>query len=378
MNISPRDKNSAVTILAAKKILTNFDCGQTKDFRWRHGAYNQLVSICDPQPNKSTMLSPFSLLLTLSFLFFLNPSLLFCHAQAPKISFLGNTPDAQIQRTMTALQDTFHIVRVAALTFCSAEPVFLRYFQPNEATFVRNIFRQLANIPLDQVITSENVVDLITSPPYAGLNQKLEYSWILLDQDPYQKCVDPGYNAYMHYDNPQLDALIILCDHGFRWPSIEEIANPPQTAWARDSQGHPLPGYSCDNLGTFDSDWMKTMGAVILHEYLHWGFYFTNVPGWHLKIAPDPAQGGKRDIEDYAGQLGPPAVGSGPYNAKLINDNYGNTGQPFAPTLNNVENYVWFAVSKYWSWRCGRDFAAAPSGDAASKREASGFRPFWP
>ena len=253
---------------------------------------------------------------------------------------------------------------------------FLRYFRPQDGPFVENVFRTLANIPLDKVLTGADVVDYITTPDLQNLSPLLSQVFVRLEDDPEHFCSsNPRVNAYMGYDNPGQAANIYLCDLAYSWPSIEEIASPPQTPWARDPVGRPLPGYSCANLGDHDSDWMKTPGSIILHELLHWGFFFASVPSWKSTIV---YKNSEWKILDYKGQAGPPSNGYGPYNAKMLKDEFSTTDQVWPETLNNVENYVWFAVSKYWSWRCGAVFGPAQSDDDAHRREDSGYRPKWP
>ena len=253
--------------------------------------------------------------------------------------------------------------------------MFLQYFRPQDADFVKNVFRTFANIPLDMTITASNVVTILTSPDLADLNPRLGQSSLNFGADPAGDCprTDIQVTAYLDYDNPKLDGYIYICPRAFEWPSIEDIANPPRTAWARNPAGQPSAGYSCGGLGTYDSDWMRTMGSTILREYLHWGFFFNGVPEWYQKIPVDPERTSIRQIRDYKGPN--PPSGYGPYNSEQIRILYGNSGQQYPATVNNVENYVYFALSKYWTWRCGRRFDPAPGYFEARRREDSGFRP---
>ncbi|KIW77844.1 hypothetical protein Z517_07677 [Fonsecaea pedrosoi CBS 271.37] len=252
---------------------------------------------------------------------------------------------------------------------------FLRYFRPEEAVFVGNIFRTFANIPLDLVLTAETVVSVLTQPN-AQLNTRLAGSALFIGDGlarPTERQCDGTANAWMTEDNDNRDADIYICEDIFDWPSIEDIANPPQTSWARDSHGQPRPGYSCAGLGDFDSDWMKTVGSTILHEYIHWGYLFIHVPGWYEFIRVNDQ--GWRAIDDYSGPN--PPNGYGPYRAKQIKDIYGAWDQAFPATVNNVDNYVYYALSKYWSWRCDRQFGPTPSDRDAHQRVRSGFRPHY-
>ncbi|OAG34403.1 hypothetical protein AYO21_11428 [Fonsecaea monophora] len=301
---------------------------------------------------------------------------------------LNGAPAVQLDRVREGFEDAVHIARVVALTFNPCEeqekvsiltPVvkkaFLRYFRPEEAVFVSDIFRTFANIPLDLVLTAETVVSVLTQPN-AQLNTRLAGSALFIGDGlarPTERQCDGTANAWMTEDNDNRDADIYICDDIFDWPSIEDIANPPQTSWARDSHGQPRPGYSCAGLGDFDSDWMKTVGSTILHEYIHWGYLFIHVPGWYEFIRVNDQ--GWRAIDDYSGPN--PPNGYGPYRAKQIKDTYGAWDQAFPATVNNVDNYVYYALSKYWSWRCDRQFGPAPSDQDAHQRVRSGFRPHY-
>ncbi|OAL34370.1 hypothetical protein AYO20_06423 [Fonsecaea nubica] len=283
--------------------------------------------------------------------------------------------DGPLERVREGFEDAVHIARVVALTFDPCEEAFLRYFRPQEAVFVSNIFRTFANIPLDLVLTAETVVSVLTQPN-AQLNTRLGDSALFIGDDlasPAERQCDGSANAWMTEDNDDRNADIYICEDIFDWPSIEDIANPPQTSWARDSHGQPRPGYSCAGLGDFDSDWMKTVGSTILHEYIHWGFLFVHVPDWYHFIRVNDR--GWRAIEDYPGPN--PPNGYGPYRAKLIKDTYGAWDQAYPVTVNNVDNYVYYALSKYWSWRCDRRFGPAPSDRDARQRVRSGFRPHY-
>ncbi|EXJ70606.1 uncharacterized protein A1O5_06676 [Cladophialophora psammophila CBS 110553] len=246
--------------------------------------------------------------------------------------------------------------------------VFLRYFRPEDADFVKNIFRTIANIPLDAVITGQTLVSVLTTPN-TELNPRFRQATLSISDSllpPDRQGCTGRINAFMFEDDSHGNANIYLCDPYFGWPSIEDIADPPQTPWARDNQGRPLPGYSCDNLGDYDSDWMKTTGSTILHEFIHWSWFFVYVPNWYIFI-----RGGT--IDDYRGPN--PKHGYGPYRARQIKDIYGSLTQPYPETLNNDDNYVYYALSKYWSWRCGKQFGATPSSRDARRRKSSGFRP---
>lgn len=121
----------------------------------------------------------------------------------------------------------------------------------------------------------------------------------------------------------------------------------------------------CGGLGQYDSGLMTSLGAHLLHEMVHWRLlvraennrerFDAVIP--HVVILPDPDD---EDLEieeehDYIDdydrdqQEDPeidPLTGYGPKNAHDLVVNGGGA------SFRNADNYRWYAVSKYWSWRC--------------------------
>jgi hypothetical protein len=79
-----------------------------------------------------------------------------------------------------------------------------------------------------------------------------------------------------------------------------------------------------------------------------------DTPQWADFINFD--RNGLRAIADFKG-IDPPD-GYGPYNAKRLKDRA--LSEPgvnwFYPTLNNADNYMWYALSKWWGFACGKQF----------------------
>ncbi len=55
----------------------------------------------------------------------------------------------------------------------------------------------------------------------------------------------------------------VMCNNAFRYPSLDEIFDPP--AWGRDAAGNVLPGFGCDGLGDLDSGKLE---LPVLHDPL--------------------------------------------------------------------------------------------------------------
>lgn len=142
---------------------------------------------------------------------------------------------------------------------------------------------------------------------------------------------------------------------------------------------------TCSGLGQYDSGLMTSLGAHLLHEMIHWRQLiraannqerFDTVITHHVWIRePDPDdpddyiyEEEEHDyIDDYSKSeyQNPPAnpqTGYGPKNAHdlVLNGNQAS--------FRNADNYRWYAVSRYWSWKCtdandGRKVVFGPQTD---------------
>ncbi|KIV95057.1 hypothetical protein PV10_02759 [Exophiala mesophila] len=111
-----------------------------------------------------------------------------------------------------------------------------------------------------------------------------------------------------------------------------------------------MPGYTCAGLGDRDTDLMLSPAGVLLHEYMHWSYLFRHVPRFDHYI---------RDgmVQDYKGPH--PDSGYGFFNAARLRalsivekPRYYYDNQ----VLQNADNYARYALSKYWSFICGKTF----------------------
>lgn len=122
---------------------------------------------------------------------------------------------------------------------------------------------------------------------------------------------------------------------------------------------------TCYGLGQYDSGLMTSLGAHLLHEMMHWRLLVraTNnektfdavIP--HTVLYPDPLSEDEYEEEehDYIDDYDKdqyedpdidPTTGYGPTNAHELVINGEDA------SFRNADNYRWYAVSKYWSWRC--------------------------
>ncbi|KAL2437169.1 hypothetical protein ABEF95_016665 [Exophiala dermatitidis] len=279
-----------------------------------------------------------------------------------------------------AFKDSIMLARVAAVTFDPCEEVFLRYFTAEEADFVKHAFRTLANIALDVMINEETGIGgLLEAPTSAeALQPKFANLDVALGDHPDIPAADrlcghlseDGFllDAYTYLDVDEFELsdeasevdMISLCEQLFQFPSLGEIELPPNEPWARDAQGNPLPGFTCDGLGETDSDWMVSPGATLLHELMHWSHLFRDIPGFSGLIHPDEA--GLPQIRDFSQPNSIPPDGMGAFHASLLKDLGPYTA------IQNADSYRWYALSKYWSWKCKRGFAAPASDMDVYKR----------
>lgn len=304
----------------------------------------------------------------------------FCSANLPQFVVPYHTSVQQPgQKLQQAFRDAVMLARVAAATFDPCEELFLRYFTAEEADFVKQAFRTLANIAPDQVIAEQSIRALLSGSRAVGnLQPRFANLDIALGDHPDVPEVDKlcgrvlesGFmlDAYTYLDVDEFDMsdgasemnMISLCEEVFEFPSLPEIEDPPNQPWARDAWGKPLPGFTCNGLGDTDSDWMASPGATLLHELMHWSYLLKDTPGFSDLIDKDEA--GLPQVRDFSQPQSHPPDGMGAFHARLLKD--------FGPyvAIQNADNYRWYALSKYWSWKCKRGFGPARSDEDVYKR----------
>ncbi len=157
----------------------------------------------------------------------------------------------------------------------------------------------------------------------------------------------------------------MLCPAVLAYPTIDEIrkAGP---VWKYDDQGKPKPGWSCDGLLDRDTEFMltrkylpgarsshpnipstngQTAGAWLLHELIHWRGLLEDIPDFFSFIFL--SQTAEYLVSDFTGPQ--PPNGYGTWNSQLLKKRAVSNPDDFKsrpwPTLNNADNYVWYAVS---------------------------------
>ncbi|KAI1622294.1 hypothetical protein EDD37DRAFT_468304 [Exophiala viscosa] len=310
------------------------------------------------------------MLLTLLFTILLN--LTSCFAVGPSLVFPPGTTAKTRGQILQGFNDALTLARVVVVIGKPCDPAFLRYFQPQDWPLVQGMFRQIANIPLNLGIDQNSIDSLLQSfNTPATYNPLFEGLSIAAGDNPFlripPKCGTPlPPNAYLAFDNTpgaQFSGLMAICPGAEVLTERLDLAgteNPP--AWARvndDPNGQTLPGWGCDGLGDHDNSFMTVTGSTVLHEFFHWPIILQDVPGYNTFIPPDSH--GNHQIGDNTGTAIGLSHSYGPYNTRLINLLAPNPVTGKSQSIQNADNYVWYALSLYWSWKCGRPFGPGQS-----------------
>lgn len=235
-----------------------------------------------------------------------------CDAALPQFIIPDDTTISEPEQKLEqALRDAITMARVVGTMFDPCEPAFLRYFRSSDAIFVKQVFQVVANIPLYSQIDYDTVVEILSSASVlSDLQPKFAMLELAMGNNPSvpeheQACEEEiGGSIVMagSYINPGAlgpVALMSLCQSLFQFPTLDEIENPPDSA--RDAQGNPLPGYTCDGLGDHDTDLMSSPGGTLLHELMHWTFLLEDIPYFAFVI--DPNDHNFPQISDFDGPV---------------------------------------------------------------------------
>lgn len=235
------------------------------------------------------------------------------------------------------------------------------------------MFRTIANIPLDIPMAESsaplnpdlsNILVGLTTPARFEL---MLISWndnpirMVLPNTP--SCDDGATEGW--YEQCRLNAdgaCISMCDLVWDHPPLQEIFQP-EIEWI----GHP--GFGCETLLGEDTNLMLPAGGVLLREMLKWNYLFSdNVREWDIRIRTNAIH--EHQINEYQapGPNSIPPNGRGPYNAALLKT---LPRGALSETVNNAENYVWFALSRYWSIKCGAVFGPATDPSASFLRDSA-------
>ncbi|KAJ9605494.1 hypothetical protein H2200_010151 [Cladophialophora chaetospira] len=268
----------------------------------------------------------------------------------------------------TEFNDMITLARVVVLTGSDCDEAFLRYFKKDDYPFVQAMFGAIANIDAPLSPDPNEALQILST---FDLDSTLSNFWGELlvsyeDLDPVTCAEMENLDGYLIYDyeaprplDPRYpwkgSGYLVLCRDRATMKytvPLELLGNPP--AWGREggeANGEPLVGFGCDGMGPRDTGFMEPTGVTHLHEIFHWPVPFLQVEDYDKNIKENYDNG--HQILDWEDLPAGATDSYGPYNAMLINQ-LPLTSDGFSPALNNAENYVWYALSKYWSWKCGK------------------------
>ena len=244
---------------------------------------------------------------------------------------------------------------------------------------MNKLFRTIANIPLELDLTDAANLQQLASQPLSYNAKFNRISIHFLENHPGlttdgmpglppNNC-DTGDAAYAVQTLRGQSILISVCSVAYKLqPMLTDLTSPPDRAIDEDKDNFQGPqydeGYGCENLGDYDSSWLDSVANTMLHELFHWPALFADVPNYAASIlsqSSTPTDGViPHTIQDFPGP--DPAGGYGPWDAMQI-----NRQSPADPRglhwkgIYNAYNYIWYAVSKYFSRKCSRKFEECPS-----------------
>ncbi|KAH0846026.1 hypothetical protein FOPE_12043 [Fonsecaea pedrosoi] len=301
----------------------------------------------------------------------------------PAIGGPEGLTDAQVAIFYRTFQDAIYLARHTALYWpCDAanDEVFTRYFDPEDAEFVNNIFRAIANIDFDLDLSNPETVRQLAEEPLTYNEKFTRLSIHFLGDHPGLEqpgLPAPGHSCedgatWLAFVVPTYagdSALMSVCALTYQLkPMLADVERAANWAIdpAKDQSNGPQyhDGYGCENLGYVDSDWMHSTGSVMLHELLHFPGLFSDVPDYYRKIATAYDDDTPHFISDFYGDG--PEDGYGTYNSAEIK-RYHPRDQDWLEWLPiyNADNYASYAVSKYYARTCMRVFGETPSEAAA-------------
>ncbi len=99
-----------------------------------------------------------------------------------------------------------------------------------------------------------------------------------------------------------------------------------------------------------------------MHELMHYPELLNDIPRYNDLVEQEGTM--LRAITDYTGDE-PPEDAYGAFNAQMLQELSTLHPDKYQPheAVNNADNYVAYALSKFFSWRCAREFGKATSKD---------------
>lgn len=101
-------------------------------------------------------------------------------AVQPSFWIQPGTNRTRLDDMKQTFKDAIREARLVAATFSDCEPTFLRYFEKSHANFVKDVFRTIANIPLNVDIDKDNIQQYLPpsnwdlNPTFSKLSIPLE------------------------------------------------------------------------------------------------------------------------------------------------------------------------------------------------------------
>lgn len=126
-----------------------------------------------------------------------------------------------------------------------------------------------------------------------------------------------------------------------------------------------LAEIDCDDLGYKDSRMMEPLAGVVLHEMTHIAALTARLPGRERLVAFKGQTAVNHIIGDFVpmdGEHGAVPRGGGAFletRDLRYMEGMGLVKAGRGVCRSNADSYVVFMLSRYWSWKCGREFKMA-------------------
>ncbi len=228
----------------------------------------------------------------------------------------------RLDQVETAFSDAFELAAYVLNSIDDDIDIFPHYFNGGDRAGVKNVF--LA------------IFGTTTIPENPSVGNDLLANIHIQREDTEGQCKDPRTLAYMH-DGETKKPTIVLCDTAFKKKAVTKLKG----ADPQNDEDKKKWYMTCEPLeeNGHVSYLMNTLGATLLHEYLHFDGLVESVFG-----AP---------IIDQADPSGKP-IGYGPVQV------YDSLSKDLAPF--NADSYTYYALHNLWNVLCQKDFKAPRAG----------------
>ncbi|ETI24795.1 hypothetical protein G647_04165 [Cladophialophora carrionii CBS 160.54] len=332
----------------------------------------------------------------------------------PRYSWTSAQPlnDDQISYFAYTIQHAVFLAKQAVMYWpCDPyqDETFLRYFDPTEAEFAKNMFQAVANVPFDLDLTDRAALERLASDPvsfnprFAGLSIHFLGSHPdLLPENGGPGAPDGGCeddfddevrSAFMELKSGGSVGLLSFCRKVYQYyPMLNDLLYQPDWAidWQKDQKNGKQykTGYGgCSDFDYRDNFWMDTTGLDMLHEFFHYPGLFADVPNYAATIPFEWKNAWGETIPhmmlDFIPDLdrdesgGYPSDAYGAWSAMRINqlEPFDVEGVRYRG-IYNPDNYAWYATSVFWSRHCGQRFKAPESEEDFQRYRPRPYSPF--